>query len=294
MTNNVSNRFGFGCCPVVFSRISVSPHGQDDLGDLRSIFEVSHLRKHALFLNTQCVCLSSATDVIELNLRLPLDRMPVPVGHFISGHVYNGQLKTEHSIVSPKCVHFIDCKRGREAKKGHSYVESSSLCWIVSLATNISIRISMKSRSWWRWLASTLHERSPSVLLRLTTHNDPPSRTPSNATNYRGRINASTLILSKVDNGKLMTDGAANRARCLPGNEDDHIIISLTRSEGIGFLKENRRTNVMLTRCRKSMMICTSQEFLSGVASSSLVAALADRLGPSAWIDSRAIQFNKP
>jgi hypothetical protein len=76
-----------------------------------------------------------------------------------------------------------------------------------------------------------------------------------------------------------------------PGNEDDHIIISLTRSEKIGFLKEVRRTNVMLTRCKRSMVICTSQAFLTGVASASLVTALAQRLGPGAWIDSRSIQF---
>jgi superfamily I DNA and/or RNA helicase len=77
------------------------------------------------------------------------------------------------------------------------------------------------------------------------------------------------------------------------GNEDDHIIISLTRSEKIGFLKEVRRTNVMLTRCKRSMVICTSRAFLTSVASTSLVAALAERLGPQHWIDSRSIQFKQ-
>lgn len=32
----------------------VPPYGQEDLQDLQSIFEVPHLRTHALFLNTQC------------------------------------------------------------------------------------------------------------------------------------------------------------------------------------------------------------------------------------------------
>jgi hypothetical protein len=33
----------------------VPPYGQEDLQDLQSIFEVAHLRQHALFLDTQCM-----------------------------------------------------------------------------------------------------------------------------------------------------------------------------------------------------------------------------------------------
>ena len=42
------------CCLIVASHVIVPPHGQGDLHDLQSIFEVSHLRKHALFLDIQC------------------------------------------------------------------------------------------------------------------------------------------------------------------------------------------------------------------------------------------------
>lgn len=35
------------------------------------------------------------------------------------------------------------------------------------------------------------------------------------------------------------------------GNEADYIIISLVRTEGIGFLANDRRSNVLLTRCKK-------------------------------------------
>lgn len=35
---------------------SVPPYGQEDLQDLRSIFEITHLRDQALFLDTQCMC----------------------------------------------------------------------------------------------------------------------------------------------------------------------------------------------------------------------------------------------
>lgn len=68
------------------------------------------------------------------------------------------------------------------------------------------------------------------------------------------------------------------------GNEEDHIIISLVRSEKLGFLTNMRRTNVMLTRCKKSMVICTSRAFIEGIAASTLMGKFAEVLGESAWL----------
>lgn len=68
------------------------------------------------------------------------------------------------------------------------------------------------------------------------------------------------------------------------GNEDDFIIISLVRTNRVGFLRELRRVNVMLTRCRKGMIICTDRAFIHGVASSSPVASLAKALGNDVWV----------
>ena len=47
------------------------------------------------------------------------------------------------------------------------------------------------------------------------------------------------------------------------GNEADHIIISLVRTYGLGFLTNERRMNVMLSRCRESMLILSSRRYLS-------------------------------
>ena len=47
------------------------------------------------------------------------------------------------------------------------------------------------------------------------------------------------------------------------GNEADNIIISLVRTWGLGFLTNERRMNVMLSRCKQSMLICSSREYLS-------------------------------
>lgn len=77
------------------------------------------------------------------------------------------------------------------------------------------------------------------------------------------------------------------RLTCLhtTGNEEDNIIISLVRSDKVGFLKNVRRTNVMLSRCKKSMVICTSRAFLDGIAAKSLMGTLADTLGEEAWLN---------
>lgn len=40
------------------------------------------------------------------------------------------------------------------------------------------------------------------------------------------------------------------------GQEKDIIIISVTRSRGIGFLTQSERLNVALTRARKCLILC--------------------------------------
>ncbi|KAG1831993.1 hypothetical protein DFJ58DRAFT_876079, partial [Suillus subalutaceus] len=69
------------------------PHyGQDDIHDLKSIFEVKHLKDHALFLNTQY-------------------RMPPQIGNFISQAVYDGLLESnmQHPVTNERMAyHFIN------------------------------------------------------------------------------------------------------------------------------------------------------------------------------------------
>ncbi|KAH9926004.1 uncharacterized protein B0H18DRAFT_1119164 [Fomitopsis serialis] len=59
------------------------------------------------------------------------------------------------------------------------------------------------------------------------------------------------------------------------GNEEEYILISIVRSDRLGFLANLRRTDAMLSRCKRSMVICTSLAFMEGKARSSLVGQLA-------------------
>ena len=76
----------------------------------------------------------------------------------------------------------------------------------------------------------------------------------------------------------------------LSGNEQDYIIVSLVRSWELGFLTNLRRTNVMLTRCKKGMFIVSSQKFLSGKGSDTLVGTLLKKMGTESWLDMKAVE----
>ena len=67
------------------------------------------------------------------------------------------------------------------------------------------------------------------------------------------------------------------------GNEEDYIIISLVRTHELGFLTDLRRTNVMLTRCKKGMYICSRWDFVKGVAANTLVGQMAKNWGKNYW-----------
>lgn len=69
------------------------------------------------------------------------------------------------------------------------------------------------------------------------------------------------------------------------GNEEDIIILSLVRSSDLGFLRDERRTNVMLTRCKEALYICSSWKFLiEGPGNQCLVGRMAAHMGPDAWL----------
>lgn len=50
------------------------------------------------------------------------------------------------------------------------------------------------------------------------------------------------------------------------GNEEDYIIISLVRSRDLGFLQDKRRMNVMLSRCKRGMVIFTNKAYIEKYA----------------------------
>ncbi|KAI9574024.1 AAA domain-containing protein [Boletus coccyginus] len=176
----------------------------------------------------------------------PSDRMPHVMGNFISRNVYGGKLLTHHSSSTSKACCFIDVDKGREAKIGDSWVNREEAHVVVKLAL--------------------LYE-SRGMSFRIITP-------------YDGQRSHIENCLKQEE---LPWEDKVFNVDSFQGNEDDHIIVSVVRSEGSGFLKNQRRTNVMLTRCKQSMFICSSRAFLFGKVSKTLVGKLAASLNEN-WI----------
>ncbi|KAF7336708.1 Regulator of nonsense transcripts 1 [Mycena venus] len=201
------------------------PHGADKIWSLQSVFEIPHLRKEAIFLDTQY-------------------RMPTQLGSFIGKHVYGDKLKTVHHN-SAQCCWFVDVK-GTEVAKGRSWINVAEARAAIDEAR-------------------VYYDKGKSY--RIITPYD-----------AQRALLESTLKAAKIpwENKVFCVDS-------FQGNEDDYIILSVVRTEKIGFLAEMRRVNVMLTRARRGMVICASREFVEGAARGSLVGLLAAELGDGAW-----------
>ncbi|KAI6108102.1 P-loop containing nucleoside triphosphate hydrolase protein [Pisolithus sp. B1] len=186
-------------------------------------------------------------EVRECRLTSP-DRMPSAISDLISQKVYNGRLKICHAnSVSLPC-RFVDVRRGQEEPSGTSWVNPAEAGTVVRIAGAYQA----KGRDF-----------------RIVTPYDAQR----------------ALIEHELEAANLEHDDKVFNVDSFQGNEAEHIVISVVRSDKLGFLANQRRTNVMLTRCKKTMAICTSRAFVQGPAASTLIGQLASALGPKAWVN---------
>lgn len=174
--------------------------------------------------------------------------MPNAIGDFISRKVYKGKLKTCHpNAVSLPC-RFVNVERGQEKQSGKSWINPLEARVVVQLAGVCQVK---------------------GLDFRIITPYDAQR----------------SLIERELQSAKVSHEDKVFNVDSFQGNEAEHIIISVVRSNKLGFLNNQRRTNVMLTRCKKTMDICTSRAFITGPAESTLIGKLATALGPQAWVD---------
>ncbi|KAI6094840.1 P-loop containing nucleoside triphosphate hydrolase protein [Pisolithus croceorrhizus] len=229
----VLHRFMHTLSKIVFigDHKQLPPYGQEDISTLQSIFEVKHLHKEALFLDTQY-------------------RMPSAVGDFISWKVYGGELKTSHkNSVSLPC-RFVDVRRGQEEQSGKSWVNDAKARVVVQIARAYQALKGGDFR-----IVTPYDAQRALIELKLKAANLDHDDKVFNVDSFQG----------------LLPHFAKH-------------IISVVRSDKLGFLANQRRTNAMLSRCKKNMVICTSQAFVQGPAASTLIGQLAAALGPEAWV----------
>ncbi|KAI6042877.1 AAA domain-containing protein [Pisolithus marmoratus] len=180
------------------------------------------------------------------------DRIPRVIGDFISQKIYNGKLKTCHANSISFPCRFIDVERGQEKQSGKSWINALEARVVVQVATAYQTK---------------------GLDFRIITPYDA----------QRSLIEHELQAVNVRDEDKVFNIDS------FQGNEAEHIIISLVRSHKLGFLVDERRANVMLTRCKKTMVICSSRAFVCGPAASTLVGQLARALGPQVWDDGEIV-----
>ncbi|KAG8883769.1 Small subunit (SSU) processome component [Tulasnella sp. 331] len=88
------------------------PHQREQISGLDSIYDIHHVKEAAMLLDTQY-------------------RMPVPIGQFISKHVYQDELQSKHSITSLESLKFVDVAIGNEKTQKTSWVNDEEVKTIV-------------------------------------------------------------------------------------------------------------------------------------------------------------------
>ncbi|KAG5653154.1 hypothetical protein H0H81_002065 [Sphagnurus paluster] len=216
------------------------PYGKEDVPEIKTIFDLPHLKGCGEFLDTQY-------------------RMPICLGNFISKNIYDGRLKSQHNIRDASCVSFVDAPNGGETQSGFSWTNDGEIHTMVNLVKN------------------------------YYKHTDFCIITPYDAQRsaIERQLKAQNLPWDRVFN-----------VDSFQGNEADFVIVSVVRSgDSSGFLNSANRMNVLLTRCKKGLVIVTSRSFLSHGGRVTLLGALEGNwstlVGKRMWVDWRSVSEGK-
>jgi len=183
-------------------------------------------------------------------------RMPPQIGDFISTAIYGGQLQSNpsHPITSQTIAcHLVDVSHGKQQSQDYSFKNLAELEAVLQIAEQLQIQ---------------------GKSFRIITP-------------YDAQRNA---LEDGMKNRELNWKDKCFNVDSFQGNEDDYIIVSLVRSSDLGFLQSLRRTNVMLTRCKRGMFICSSRSYLEGDGAQSLVGELAAEFGEKGWVDVKDLE----
>ena len=155
MTSNVSH---LQSLVAIYSwDYAVPPYGADEHGNIKSIFEIEHLKPSVLFLSIQCeypylICLVKLAESLS-------DRMPPLIGEVVSDVVYEGQLQSnpDHLVPSGQpCCWFVHVDGSMERQhEGTSWHVSVSLVLSSSIAHNFMCRTPLNEQQSLKLLRSS-------------------------------------------------------------------------------------------------------------------------------------------
>ncbi|KAF5376648.1 hypothetical protein D9615_007819 [Tricholomella constricta] len=273
LSNPTLDRVGlFRIVPV--ARLVVDEASQIKIEDFLHIFQKFHrtLEKVCFFGDPKQLPPFGKDEVPELRTIFDVQhlqdlagfldtqyRMPVPLGDFISSNVYGGRLKSQHAIKDTECVSFIDVSNGEERKSGFSWTNDGEIQTMVNLVTTYY--------KWKNFCIITPYDAQRAAIERQLKQEDLPWEQVFNVDSFQG-------------------------------NEADFVLVSVVRSgRQPGFLASINRMNVLLTRCRKGLVIVTSRSFIRDGGQFTLLGYLERRWmdikGESTWVGFRAVSEGK-
>ena len=195
--------------------------------------------------------------------------MPTVIGNFISRHVYSSRLLTRHTIQTPTCCRFADVRDGQELKTGLSWTVRTTPPKQESIAYVESPR-------------SSQNEGEVRAAILVATRYIQEGRKFKIITPYDAQRNA---IEDALKTAGLTWENTVFNVDSFQGNEEDHIVVSVVRTSSPGFMTNQRRTNVMLSRCKRSMIILTHKGFLQNTTVSTLIGQFAEEHVPgTGWV----------
>ena len=234
---------------------------------------------NSVFLDTQCTFIVPSSSGICIDGSPSIDRMPTVIGNFISNHVYDSDLRTQHAINTPTCCRFVDVRNGEEIQKGVSWTvcTSPSKYSSASHAENVP---------------TIQNEGEVKAAVQIAQRYFYEGKNFRIITPYDAQRN---VIESALKNAGLLWENTVFNVDSFQGNEEDHIIVSIVRTSSPGFMKNQRRTNVMLSRCKKGMMILTRREFLQhwDVAKTLVGQFAKEHVPKTEWVTLEDLAFHR-
>ncbi|KAF9007469.1 AAA domain-containing protein, partial [Cyathus striatus] len=187
-------------------------------------------------------------------------RMPPQLGQFISKVVYEDKL---------------------QSNPYHPIKNTMISCYIVDVVHGKELKTST---------GSYMNDEEKMVTIQIAQHLQNSGKKYKIITPYEGQT---TAIQEEMKTEGLDWGDKCFNVDSFQGNEEDYIIISLVRSQELGFLSSFCRTNVMLTRCKKGMFIVTSENFLLGAGADSLVGQLVHNIPTEGLINMADVKDGK-
>ncbi|KIJ46586.1 hypothetical protein M422DRAFT_164955 [Sphaerobolus stellatus SS14] len=149
-----------------------------------------------------------------------VDRMPSPIGQFISIHVYQGRLLSHHKGQFKRCMSFIYANVGKEAKSGKSHRNAKEVQTVTHLVRNYYCSCNFV-------IITPYNAQRAAIVAGLKGVHLP----------WEGRV----FNMDNFQGGPSDYYGRVTRRI---------LIVSVVRTNGPGFLTNLNRVNVFLTRCK--------------------------------------------